>query len=100
MQQQRIPKHLEEGEDTLVFLDKIAEVERRKKCRYGKSCARLCINYGALCYIRMDEKLSPALDRMRDFLARRETKEAEIIVAAGDVISAFQAQTSKQVRDC
>jgi len=100
MRQQRIPKHFEEGEDTLDFLTKVAEGGRKKKCRGGKSCARLCVNYRALCHIRLDDKLSAALDRMKLFLAGRKAREAEITVAAKDAISAIKAQISQQLCDC
>jgi len=100
MLQQRIPNHLEEEGDTLDFFTKVAEGGRKNKCRGGKSCARICINYGALCHIRMDEKLSPALDRMRAFLSGRKEREAEITAAAKDAISAIKAQISQQLCDC
>jgi len=92
MQQQKIPKHLEEGEDTLVFLDKVTEVGGRKKCRYGKACGRVCIRSSAICHVRLDKKLDIALERMRNFLAGRTAREAAVLVAAKDAILAFKAQ--------
>ena len=100
MRQQRIPKHLEEEADTLDFLTKVAEGGGKKKCKGGKSCARFCVNYGALCHIRMDKKLAPALDRMKLFLAGRKAREAEVAAAAKDAISAIKAQISQQLCDC
>jgi len=92
MLQQRIPKHLEEGEDTLDFLTRVAEQGAKKKCRYGKRCNNLCVSGRALCHIRLDEKLAPALDRMKLFLAGRKAREAEVAVAAKNAISVIRAQ--------
>ena len=94
MLQQRIPKNLEEGEDTFEFLDEIPKGDR-KKCRYGKSCNQLCINNKAICHIRFASELNPALDRMRNFLANRKVREEAIAVAAEEMISAFRTQISQ-----
>ena len=94
MLQQRIPKNLKEGEDTLEFLAAIQERCKRKRCRSGgKRCNALCVNTEALCHIRLSAELNPALDRMRNFLAGREAREAEVIAAAKDAIAALGADS-------
>ena len=97
MQQQRIPKNLKEGEDTLEFLAAIPKGCKRKRCRSGgKRCNALCVSSRALCHIRLSPELNPALNRMREFLAGRKAREQEIAVAARDVIAAIKAQISQQ----
>lgn len=97
MRQQRIPKNLKEGGDTLEFLAAIPKGCERKKCRYGgKRCSALCVNSRALCHIRLSPELNPALNRMQKFLAGRKAREQEIAVAARDVIAAIKAQISQQ----
>lgn len=96
MQQQKIPENLKEGEDTLEFLTEISERGIRKKCRYGKNCNNLCINSEVICHVRIHDEIKPALDRMKNFLAGRKDREAQIVVAAKDVISAIKAQISQQ----
>ena len=94
MQQQRIPKSLKEGEDTLEFLAAIQKRCKRKRCRSGgKRCNALCVNSRALCHIRLSTELNPALDRMQKFLVGREAREAEVIAAAKDAIAAFKADS-------
>ena len=94
MQQQRIPKNLKEGEDTLEFLAAIQERCKRKRCRSGgKRCGALCVNSRALCHIRLSTELNPALDRMQKFLVGRKAREAEVIAAAKDAIAAFKADS-------
>jgi len=97
VRQQRIPKNLKEGGDTLEFLAAIPKGCERKKCRYGgKRCSALCVNSRALCHIRLSPELNPALNRMQKFLAGRKAREQEIAVAARDVIAAIKAQISQQ----
>ena len=94
MQQQRIPKNLKEGEDTLEFLAAIQERYKRKRCRSGgKRCNALCVNSRALCHIRLAPELNPALARMQKFLAGRKSREAEVIAAVKDAIAASKADS-------
>jgi len=94
VQQQRIPKNLKEGEDTLEFLAAIQERYKRKRCRSGgKRCNALCVNSRALCHIRLAPELNPALARMQKFLAGRKSREAEVIAAVKDAIAASKADS-------
>ena len=93
---QKIREDLREEEDTIEFLTKLSEGERKTGCKSGKSCNNLCVDGAANCHIRLDKKLSPALARMRAFLSGRKAREEEIAVAARDVISTLQAQISQQ----
>ena len=94
MRQQRIPKNLKEGEDTLKFLAEIPKGCKRKRCRSGgKRCNALCVSSRALCDIRLSTELNPALDRMQKFLVGRKAREAEVIAAAKEAIAAFKADS-------
>ena len=94
MQQQRIPKNLREGEDTLEFLAAIPKGCKRKRCRSGgKRCNAVCVNTESLCHIRLAPELNPALNRMQKFLAGWKSREAEVIAAAKDAIAAFKADS-------
>ena len=92
---QKIQEDLREGEDTFEFLTKLSEGERKTGCKSGKNCNNLCVDGTAICHIRLDKKLSPALARMRAFLSGRKAREEEIAVAGRDVISAIKAQISQ-----
>ena len=77
---QKIREDLREEEDTLEFLTKLSEGERKTGCRRGKMCKNFCVSSSAIYHIRLDKKLSPALARMRAFLSGRKATEEEIEV--------------------